>query len=94
MQKKSSSTMVPQKKIFNDEIKYWKLWRKQLLTKRDFGVKRAKISVSFTIPVRYPTIIEVRREIQNAESKLREVKLNAAEYRDTFLAEQVEFHTK
>jgi hypothetical protein len=82
----------PKLKICNDEIKYWKLWRKQLLTHRDFGIKRAAITVSFTIPTKYPTLSEVRREIQRAETKLRDIKLNAAEYRDTFLAEQVIFH--
>jgi hypothetical protein len=48
--------------------------------------------VSFSIPIRYPTLGEIRKEIKNAESRLREIKCNAAEYRDRFLADQIVFH--
>jgi hypothetical protein len=90
--RKAQVPWSPKLKICNDEIKYWKLWRKELLTHRDFGVKRAAITISFSIPTKYPTLSEVRREILNAERKVREIKLNAAVCRDSFLAEQVIFH--
>jgi hypothetical protein len=90
--RKAQVPWSPKLKLCNDEIKYWKLWRKELLTHRDFGAKRASISVSFSIPIRYPTLGEIRKEIKNAESRLREIKCNAAEYRDRFLANQIVFH--
>jgi ribonuclease HI len=90
--RKAQVPWSPRLKLCNDEIHYWKLWRKEILTKRDFGAKRANIPVGFTIPIQYPTLSAVRHEIKQAESKLRDCKLHAAEYRDTFLAEQVRFH--
>jgi hypothetical protein len=90
--RKAQAPWSPKIKLLNDEIRYWKLWRKQDRTKTNYGKKRAAIAVNFNVPISTPSIAEIRKAIKDTEKKLKEVKANAARHRDEFLSDQAMVH--
>jgi hypothetical protein len=82
----------PKIKELNDEIRYWKLWRKQDRTNINYGRKRASIKVTFNVPTTVPTIAVIRKSIRDTENKIKLVKSNAAQHRVEFLTDQAMVH--
>jgi hypothetical protein len=82
----------PKIKALNDELRYWKLWRRQDRTNIDYGKKRASITICFEVPTIIPTIAIIRKTILVTETKLKDLKLHAAQHRAEFLTDQAMVH--
>lgn len=75
-------------------IRYWKLWLKEILTNRDYGVPRAKIIVGFPVPITCPSLPEIQTALRSATKLYRQARCNAIELRERFLTAQAEMYAR
>ena len=70
-------------------LRFWNLWKSELLTNRNFSEQRLKVSagVDGIIDVTNPTVTEINRQIRHAHKALMETAATAKERREKYLEE-------